>query len=683
MGSGARETAGSLTKLIVQYVRRVGGDDAVARVLERSAVQQSVEALEDESNWCTYAEKLALWQAAAEVLDDPIVTRHMGETVLDTNINPKLRSILRSFGSPRMVLNNIARVAPKFATTSVMTARPRGRNEMVVTHENTVPPHRLDCESNIGLISAIGPLFGLPLLDIDELECQVDGAPRCVYVVRWPRWRRLRRRGGSKAYLREMVASLGAQVESLQSIAADLVSSEDTNEVLERILGHAARAVNAQRYLLAVRRRDDAPIEVFHDGFDGVDVHAAGAELLARTVITADPNRIVIDVASTRRHYGRLAAFYDDHTFFDSERELLAAYARSAAAALDAAAALEDARTRGETATALLDLARSLAVLSHPEQVAQTLAEAMCPVLGARQSSVSLYDRDRHALVLRGSHGLNQDQRALLQTVPLAAPHDEALREWLATFEPWYVSRTEARSDIGRVAMESLDVESMATVAIRRHGELLGIACVYFDDAAAVVDPAQMLSLMTAVADQAATAIENAFLLERAQHQATHDDLTGLPNRALFEHAAERALAHGERSHDGVALLFVDLDGFKAVNDDYGHDAGDVLLLEVARRLESCLRAGDVVARLGGDEFTVLLPGAQAAKAWEVAERIRATIADPIRIPDATVTVSACVGVAVAPNDASDYKGLVHAADVAMYRAKRSGGGRVEGCNVA
>src|SRR3954454_24914542 len=130
MAGDARETSGTMTSLIVQYVRRVGGPAAVDEVVRRAGVDKTVSELEDESSWSTYEDKVALWKASAEVLRDPIVSRHMGETVLETSVNPVLRTLLRRFGSPRLVLANIARVAPKFATTSVMTASPHGRREM-------------------------------------------------------------------------------------------------------------------------------------------------------------------------------------------------------------------------------------------------------------------------------------------------------------------------------------------------------------------------------------------------------------------------------------------------------------------------------------------------------------------------------------------------------------------------
>jgi diguanylate cyclase (GGDEF)-like protein len=674
----ARETSGTMTSLIVQHVRRVAGDDGVARVLERSGVEKSLGELEDEAGWSTYEDKVALWSAAAEVLGDPIVSRHMGETVLQTRVGTPLRLVLRAFGSPRMVLSNVAKVCPKFSTVATMQALEHSKRHIVVSYELHAgkQPHRLDCEANIGLMSAAGPLFGLPLLDVEHVECQVDGAPRCVYVVRWPMRRRLRLLHRATGHLEEQVDSLTAQVASLQSTAADLVSSEDKREVLARIVTRAAHAVSAQRYVLAVRAHDGGPIEVHHDGFDDAQARAVGAELLADDGITDDPSRIVIDVASAQRHYGRLAAFYDGHAFFDYERRLLAAYARSAAAALDAATALDEARRRGETATALLELARRLAVLSEPAQVGQQVAEAMGPVLGADCSFVFLIDHEREAFVVRGDDGWTREQRDFLRSLIVPHDADELIAQWVSSPAAVVVDHT-TESPTGRIVLERLGVAAVAAVPIRRHDVVLGAAVAGFRDEVPY-DVERLLERSAAIADQAATALENARLLAQVRHQATHDDLTGLPNRVLFEDAARRALHHSRRSRQPVALLFVDLDGFKAVNDDHGHAAGDALLAEVASRMQQGLRGGDVVARIGGDEFTVLLPGADEARALDVAERLRVALGEPVELAEGTVRVSACIGICVAPDDGAEYIDLLRAADGAMYRAKHLGRDRVE-----
>ncbi len=129
-------------------------------------------------------------------------------------------------------------------------------------------------------------------------------------------------------------------------------------------------------------------------------------------------------------------------------------------------------------------------------------------------------------------------------------------------------------------------------------------------------------------------------------------------------------------------MLFVDLDGFKAVNDHQGHAAGDLLLAEVAKRLRDELRAGDLAARIGGDEFTVLLPNTDAAQAYEIAERLRVAVQAPLA-SSGHARVSASVGIATAPDDATEFQPLLRAADGAMYRAKALGRDRCAGVEVA
>ncbi len=163
-------------------------------------------------------------------------------------------------------------------------------------------------------------------------------------------------------------------------------------------------------------------------------------------------------------------------------------------------------------------------------------------------------------------------------------------------------------------------------------------------------------------------------------HQATHDTLTGLPNRHLFTDRLTQALAMASRKSQGVALLFLDLDGFKAVNDRLGHAAGDQLLIMVAQRLRHAVRASDTVARLAGDEFTVILSDIECADGEEmvdaiaaVAEKLVAVTGQPYHLDLGEAHVSASIGIAIFPSDAQDVDRLIIAADVAMYAAKRGG----------
>uniref|UniRef100_A0AAU2K4D2 EAL domain-containing protein n=1 Tax=Streptomyces sp. NBC_00049 TaxID=2903617 RepID=A0AAU2K4D2_9ACTN len=177
---------------------------------------------------------------------------------------------------------------------------------------------------------------------------------------------------------------------------------------------------------------------------------------------------------------------------------------------------------------------------------------------------------------------------------------------------------------------------------------------------------------------------ERVRLQAQLQHSAEHDPLTDLPNRALFTRRVRQALTGRRAGDHSTAVLFIDLDGFKAVNDTIGHQAGDELLIEAARRLQDSVRAGDTAARLGGDEFAALILGdgsrdrsAREYQVHEIADRLRTTLSQPYRIAGSEVRVAASIGVAFAdpgitPSD------LMRNADLAMYRAKAGGKDRVE-----
>lgn len=156
--------------------------------------------------------------------------------------------------------------------------------------------------------------------------------------------------------------------------------------------------------------------------------------------------------------------------------------------------------------------------------------------------------------------------------------------------------------------------------------------------------------------------------------QAFYDPLTGLPNRVLFYDRLRQALSHAARSHGVVAVLFLDFDGFKSINDSYGHDNGDKLLAHMAKRMLAQMRSEDTVARLGGDEFTVLLANETSmGGARLAASRLLNEISLPYRINDEAVTISASIGIAFSTAENMEPEDLVRNADHAMYRAKADG----------
>ncbi|AFZ09026.1 diguanylate cyclase with PAS/PAC and Chase2 sensors [Oscillatoria nigro-viridis PCC 7112] len=157
-------------------------------------------------------------------------------------------------------------------------------------------------------------------------------------------------------------------------------------------------------------------------------------------------------------------------------------------------------------------------------------------------------------------------------------------------------------------------------------------------------------------------------------HQAYHDALTGLPNRQMFYECLHSSLERASSNQKLVALLFLDLDGFKSINDTLGHNVGDLLLKTVASRLKKCLRGSDTISRLGGDEFTVILPAIPGREeAAKVAKKICDAIMQPFILEEHTVSVTTSIGISLYPIDGQEPEILVKNADVAMYRAKERG----------
>jgi diguanylate cyclase (GGDEF)-like protein/PAS domain S-box-containing protein len=161
---------------------------------------------------------------------------------------------------------------------------------------------------------------------------------------------------------------------------------------------------------------------------------------------------------------------------------------------------------------------------------------------------------------------------------------------------------------------------------------------------------------------------------EQIKYQAYHDGLTGLANRGLFYEQVKQSIILAKRYHHMIAIMYVDLDGFKHVNDNFGHNIGDLLLKEVAKCLKECVRENDFVARMGGDEFTVILPQMVCYQEAElVAQKIQKTLNIPFDLEGSVVTISSSIGVSIFPNHGEEVDALIKKADNAMYQAKASG----------
>jgi diguanylate cyclase (GGDEF)-like protein len=674
----ARETAATTTALIVGYVRRHGGAAAVTDLLARAAVPYTTDELEDPARWFSYATRIRLFEAAVEVLDDPDAAFAMGATALD-DLPPAIVLLVRALGSPQRVFRQLPSAVTKFSTTSTMEILETGRTHARIRYRlhDGFRHSRLDCRYAQGLISTIPTVFSLPPAEVVHPACESDGHEACLYDVTWnsrPRLSsalRLRRRARDLE-----LRALRGQLEALQSAASDLVGSDELGTTLARITERAAAAVVAPAYLLAVEGPDGAPL-VHSAGLDAEVAATSAARLLDDGDL--GPNAVVVDVATARRSYGRLAALYGpQQRGMADERTLLAAYAAHAAAALELLLSLESSR-RGEARSRdLLELAHRLSVTEDEQDVADVVVAAVPRVVGAPRTSVWRWHAGDGELLTLASAGLTPAEQAVLASFGLRPDETPELARMLTRHEPTVLYRSSSSEPL-RQLLTAVGSDVVAAVPLLAGDRLLGVVATDHGPRPpdGWPDP-EALARLRGLADQAASALHNARLLSQVRHQAEHDGLTGLPNRVRFLHALERWLeASPDEGGATLAVLFCDLDGFKQINDQLGHAAGDELLRQVAARLRALVRPEDLVARLSGDEFALVVRGRDVdLLADEVADRITDGFSAPFRVEGRELRISTSVGIALRRGE-DDADRLLGRADNAMYVAKQRGRNQV------
>lgn len=221
---------------------------------------------------------------------------------------------------------------------------------------------------------------------------------------------------------------------------------------------------------------------------------------------------------------------------------------------------------------------------------------------------------------------------------------------------------------VDAAACRKVGLRSMIVVPLIHRGATVGVLKVVHPMPGAFSDVD--VSTMEPLARFIASSMFHASELEAALRDASTDGLTGIANRTAFLQAARGALSRARRSGATIGVLFVDLDRFKPINDEHGHETGDAVLTTIARRMKAITREGDVVGRLGGDEFAVLTETQKRQGLDRLANRLAAAISEPILIADASVTVGASIGVATA-SGVDQAESLIARADAAMYAAKR------------
>lgn len=560
----ARETAGVTTALLLAYLERVGGPETVAAVLARCGLEGCEQALLDENTWVSWETKIALFQAAADVLDDPDFLDEMAAMALDLNVAGALKVALRTLGTPAFVYRNIVRANARFNGSHAMELLDIGNSHARIRFfelDGGRRFHALDCRYNRALLPIVPCLFGLPAAKVHHRQCVADGADACVYELTWTERAASRRQ-----------AALLAGGAGVAAGAAALTAPVALPVVGAGALAGAAAVVARE---LRVRRHRWRHIERQAED----DAHVA-------------------------------------QQLFESLQDLVSE----------------------------LDLGELVRKISHNAQRA----------LSGREFAVLV--RTPEGLRCRTTTGIPEASVAALEAWANTTPR--ALEQVLALDDVVVVEALAALP-----VQSEMPLWSLVSAPLISRGEPFGVL-VALGGAQSLFLPRD-IEIVQSYAAQAAIALANAHRYGIEQSLAARDPLTGLLNHRSFHEAVERELAECGREQRFSSVVLIDLDGFKRINDEDGHAAGDRFLREAARALADACRHEDRAFRVGGDEFALLLTGVDEHAAGTVAARVCAAIAsiDP--------RTGASCGVAGLCGEVSRDE-LLQAADSRLYATKRS-----------
>ena len=346
---------------------------------------------------------------------------------------------------------------------------------------------------------------------------------------------------------------------------------------------------------------------------------------------------------------------------------------RSDAQAAENAALLAELRERQALLERLASIQRSIVHRADLDELLQSVVDGARELIGDEVVTLRLMDpADPTRTEMVAEVGLRPDLREQLRHGPTSqGASGRAIEE-----ERLVVIEDYPTSPAALPSLAADDLQAVMAAPVRENAAVCGSLVVGTHRPGRTYSASEREALM-AFAEHASIALTDARNFGQTIHQAFHDSLTGLPNRELFATKLETALAIADQAGTRVAVLFLDLDGFKTVNDSLGHEAGDQLLQAVAGRIDASIKEGDLAARFGGDEFAILLQFRRyrGSIPMEVAERILRALSEPFNLAGQRISLTASIGVAVSQDREDD---LLRNADLAMYHAKACGRNRVE-----
>jgi diguanylate cyclase (GGDEF)-like protein len=666
--SDGRHMSNSCLRVALTHTERVTGIP-VRELLDRAGDSRPCEVVLDDAEWSSYDQTRAVLDTLAVVLGSVEALTHVTDDVeFDHGTTPEVADVLQRLGSPDALLEMAgSRENPTSTIVETLTQRV-GDGEWLTEHHfhDGFTPFPSYCAATTGMLHLLPKLFGYRHVQVVEESCVCRGDAVCRRRMTWTDTDPATR---EREVLERRITTLEVRIEQFQDTVADLVLAGDLGHVLDRVVTSAARTVGAPGFLLAIEPLPGLAAATHAHGVPAADIERLAASLLSGVPSPELP--VSVEVVSAQRRYGRLAAYSPQGTVM-GEGAVLEAYARLAATALDSAVALEDARRETARAQALLELATSLADIEAIDDLGRRIVEATPRIVGADRATLAVVSKDHRVVRFVAAHGYPPD--VLARVVGSERSIDGMSTELHFLAGDDLLEFDSSDDDVRHQLM--LGGVAHVFVPLVHNGEVEGwLGASVTDGPERLARSSALETQLRGLAAQACTAIRNARLVGAIRHQAMHDALTGLPNRALILDRAEQLLARARRDRTPIAALFLDLDGFKTINDTLGHEVGDQLLQAVATRLSAAVRASDTLARLGGDEFVVLVDGAGVDAGPEmVADRILEVLRPPFLLEGTTKpqTISASIGIATAAS-ATTASDLLRDADVALYEAKAAG----------
>jgi diguanylate cyclase (GGDEF)-like protein len=644
--------------MVLEHVSACLGDDGVAELLRRCGETRTATELSDDTEWSSYTEFRRILEEAARMLGGAEHLADVSESDVTSSM-PEIAGMVQAFGSPAALFASMP------DGESALARILQGRTEELGPAEYRLHVGLVDgyepfpelCTHLGAVCTASIRLFGLRATCVEE-QCQRKGDELCSFRLAWDETADLE---SQLHFARADADVVRKRLELFQQSIGDIVSSDDLDSVLRRVVRVGARSAMAPVFLLALEPGAWTTRHIYAVGVDDSEA----AAVAARTLAEPPDDTVVVEVTSAGRHYGHLLAVGTPPALTTSERPVMESYARLAATALDSAYALEEARRQAAAARALLDLSTSLSDIASPGELAVRVVHAMPAVMGCDGAAMLLVEGGTARMAAH--HGFDPEVKRVLDEVsfPVDPSSGHTARIHMVDDAPPPLAELMRVTGVAAVATSPVAIDGAVTGFL--------VAAVDDDPDRLRYDP-HLAERFAGLAGQAAVALRNGLLLDHIRHQSLHDSLTGLPNRALIMDRAEQMLSRARRNRSASAVLFLDLDGFKEVNDTLGHGIGDQLLCSVAARLETALRANDTVGRLGGDEFVVLTDGMSLDAGPDVvAERLLDVLRSPFELEgrERPLIVTASIGIALGDRDCAG--DLLRDADIALYSAKAAG----------